>query len=137
MPIVVDPSAILGLALDDEAADFAGLVLGEIETGGALAPSIFWYEVRNVLVANERRGRITPDQTDAFLASLADLPIELSPLPPDLGVLDLARRHGLTVYDAAYLELASRSGVSLATLDSQLRGAARSADIHLFLDQSV
>lgn len=130
--LVVDPSAIFGSAMDDENADYSDRVLTEIERSRALVPSIFWYELRNVLVVNERRQRITPAATDAFLASIGRLPIEVAPLPPDLGVLDLARSHRLTVYDAAYLDLASRRGLPLATLDNELRAAARSISVPVF-----
>ena len=132
MPLVVDPSALLALAMEDEAADYAASVLLEIEARGATAPSIFWYEVRNVLVVNERRGRISPERTDAFLASLTELPIEVVPVPAELGVVDLARKQGLSVYDAAYLELASRGGDPLATLDGALRVAASKVGVRIF-----
>ena len=130
--LVVDPSAILGLVMEDEVADYAEAVLSEIEKSGGLAPSIFWYELRNVLVVNERSGRITVGKTNTFLALLAELPIELAALPSELGVLDLARDHRLTVYDAAYLDLASRSGASLATLDKDLLAATQEAGVSLF-----
>jgi len=132
MPLVVDPSAVFGIVMDDEAADYAELVLAEVGQNGGLVPSIFWYEVRNVLVVNERSGRISTSKADAFLASLAELPIEFEALPSELGVLGLARGHRLTVYDAAYLELASRTAAPLATLDEALRGAARAVGVHLF-----
>ncbi|MCH9651148.1 MAG: type II toxin-antitoxin system VapC family toxin [Deltaproteobacteria bacterium] len=132
MSLVVDPSAILGLVLDGEAADFGDLVLEKIERDGACAPSIFWYEIRNVLVVNERRRRITPEKTAVFLAALQDLPIEIDAHPSELSVLQLARAQGLTVYDAAYLDLASRRGVALATLDNKLRTAAQNVSVQLF-----
>jgi len=95
---------------------------------GGLAPPILWYELRNALVVNERRGRIQPERSTAFLILLGELPIVLQPLPPDAGVLDLARRLRLSVYDASYLELAVREGSPLATLDSTLREAARAVN---------
>lgn len=132
MSLVVDPSAILGVAMEDEAADYAEAVLDRIQAGGALAPSIFWYELRNVLVVSERRQRIAPEKSAAFLALVADLAIELAGEPAEGGVLELARRHDLSVYDAAYLELALRSGKHLATLDGGLRRAAAGAGVALF-----
>jgi predicted nucleic acid-binding protein len=127
MSLVVDPSALLGLAMADEAADYASRVLAEIECAGAGVPSIFWYEIRNVLVVNEWRGRISADEADTFLASLAELPIKVMPLPSELAVLDLARGYRLTVYDAAYLELARRGDTEVATLEQGLRSAAKEA----------
>ncbi len=57
--------------------------------------------------------------------------IRQMPVPPDIGVLALARRHRLTFYDAAYLELAQREGLALATLDNELANAARAEDVQL------
>ena len=132
MSVVVDPSAILGTAMVDEKADFAVEVLDEILKNGASAPSIFWYELRNVLVVNERRGRIAKETTTAFLATVEELPIEMPNLPSEAGVIDLARRYDLSVYDAAYLDLALRLGTPLATLDTRLRDAAGKAGVTLF-----
>jgi predicted nucleic acid-binding protein len=124
MSIVVDASALLCLAFDDEGLPYGIALIDAIRDEGGLAPPILWYELRNALVVNERRGRIQPERSTAFLALLDELPIVLQPLPPDAGVLDLARRLRLSVYDASYLELAVREGAPLATLDSTLREAA-------------
>lgn len=132
MPLVLDPSAILALAFDDEVAELAEEVLEKAAADGAVVPAIFWFEVRNVLIVNERRGRLSALETSTFLASLEDLPIEVSPLPPEAPVLALSRQHRLTVYDAAYLELAHRLGAPLATFDGELRAAAVSLSLPLF-----
>lgn len=124
MPVVVIRPAILGIAMEDEAADYAEAALQAVQRDGALAPSIFWYELRNVLVVNKRRGRIAAEKTAAFLALVADQPIELSGEPAEGGVLELARNHYLSVYDAAYLEFALRTSGPLASLDSGLLRAA-------------
>lgn len=79
-----------------------------------------------------RRGRISPDQMAAFLADLAMLPFEVDDQPREAGVLGLARRHKLTVYDAAYLELAQRGNLPLATVDDALIQAARGSGISVF-----
>lgn len=125
MAIVVDASALLCLAFDYEGLSYGMALLDAIRDEGALAPPILWYELRNSLIVNERRGRIPPERSTAFLALLEELPILLQPLPLDAGVLDLARRHDLSAYDASYLELAVREGLPLATLDESLRAAAR------------
>lgn len=127
MPIVLDCSAILGLALDGEASDSAQDILDHLVTHGAVVPSLFWYELRNALLMAERRGRITPNASAAFLADVALLPITVDEHPREAVVLHLARQHGLTVYDASYLELAMRTGAALATLDAALRAAATAA----------
>lgn len=132
MSLVVDLAAVLALAMEDEAADYAEAVLDEVVRESAAVPAIFWFEVRNVLVVNERRGRIAPRRSDAFLAALSDLPLEVAALPSDLAVLSLAREHRLTVYDASYLDLAGRLGVPLASLDRQLCEAAGAAGVAIF-----
>ncbi len=124
MSIVVDASTLLCLAFDDEGLPYATAMIDAIRDEGGLAPSILWYELRNALIVNERRGRIQPEQSIAFLALLNELPIASQSLPPEAGVMDLARRFRLSVYDASYLELAVREGSPLATLDVALRDVA-------------
>lgn len=97
----------------------------------AIVPVLWWFEVRNVLVINERRGRIDWPGSGAFLADLERLPIHLDRQPDSEAILALARQHRLTVYDAAYLELALRMDAPLATLDQQLARAARGAQVPL------
>ena len=130
--LVVDPSAILALVLADEDPEVALQVLQRIGRRQALTPPLFWFELRNVLVVNERRGRLSPAETDDFLRTFATLPLEVAPLPHDLAVLTLAREHDLTIYDAAYLELASRTGSELATLDKKLQRAAVAVGVPLW-----
>ena len=84
---------------------------------GAVVPGIWWYELRNALVVNERRGRIGAEDVRASLADLAEMRISLDTDHDGGVVLDLARRHGLSVYDAAYLEVAARRGLPIASLD--------------------
>jgi predicted nucleic acid-binding protein len=125
MAIVVDASSLLCLAFDDEGVPYGTALIEAIRDDGGLAPLILWYELRNALIVNERRRRIEPQDSAAFLALLAELPIVLQPVPSDAGVLDLARRLRLSVYDAAYLELAVRENATLATLDHALRNAGQ------------
>ena len=96
-----------------------------------VVPGLWWFEVRNILIVNERRRRITESDTAAFLLSLSRLRIRVDRVPDENGVLRLARAHRLSVYDAAYLELAQREGLPLATLDADLRKAA--ADVRVAL----
>lgn len=132
MPLICDTSAIVGLAYEDEDASYAEAVIESIAGDLAIVPTLFWFEIRNALLMGERRGRITPGQTAAFLADLAVLPFEIDDEPRDAGVFDLARRHKLTVYDAAYLELAQRRALPLATVDDALIRAAKGAGVELF-----
>ena len=74
---------------------------------------------------NERHKRITESDTGVFLRDLAGLRVRVDREPEESVVLRLARTHGLSVYDASYLELAVREAIPLATLDAQLTAAAR------------
>lgn len=85
--------------------------------------------MRNLFIVNERRGRLGSDTTARALALLADLPIQLDRTPDGEALLQLARRHRLTVYDAAYLELALREAIPLTTLDEALARAARAEGV--------
>jgi predicted nucleic acid-binding protein len=94
-------------------------------------PTLWWFEVRNTLIVNERRGRLTEADTHALLHGLSRLGLVVDHAPDEALVLALARRHRLTVYDAAYLELAQRRHLPLATLDKALLTAARAGGIQL------
>ncbi len=125
MPFVLDASIAACWAFDDEDHPSAALALERVREDDALVPAIWWFEVRNTLIVNERRGRITEGDTAAFLRGLSRLGIAIDRTPDEGAVLTLARRHGLTVYDASYLELSLREGLPLATLDGNLARAAR------------
>ena len=131
MAVVPDVSAVLGLALDDEEADFAESVIVEIASEEAIVPTLFWFEIPNVLVMAERRKRITVERSTAFLSDLALLPLVVDDLPREGAVMALARKRSLTVYDASSLELAQRRGIRLATLDKALAAAARKEGVLL------
>jgi predicted nucleic acid-binding protein len=97
----------------------------------ALVPALWWFEVRNVLIVGERRRRITEADTATFLETLAGMAIVTDHSVGEARILRLARHHGLTVYDAAYLELASRRSSPLATLDTDLAAAAKAQAVAL------
>lgn len=128
MPFVLDASVAVCWLFADEDHPNATEALERIRTDEALVPSIWWFEVRNTLLVNERRGRLTETDTTAFLRALSRLAITVDRTPSD-EVLVLARRHRLSVYDAAYLELARRENVPLATLDQKLADAARAEGV--------
>jgi predicted nucleic acid-binding protein len=131
MPFVLDASIAACWAFADEDHPIAALALDRIRTDEARVPSPWWFEVRNVLIMNERRKRLAEGDTAAFLDGLARLGVTMDRSPVEADVLTLARRHRLTVYDAAYLELARRDGVVLATLDADLAAAARAETVVL------
>jgi predicted nucleic acid-binding protein len=129
MPFVVDASVTACWAFEDEDHPAATLAFDRLATDDALAPGLWWYEVRNLLVMNERRSRRNPADTAAFLRLLSAMPIQLDHAQDEREVLRIARDHRLTVYDAAYLELAKRANIPLATLDTDLIRAARAESI--------
>jgi len=131
MPFVLDASVTLCWAFADEEHPIATAALDRVQHGKAHVPGLWWFEVRNALVVNERRGRLTEAGTLSFLRNLAQLAIHMDRAPEEATVLTLARQHRLTVYDAAYLELAQRDGLELATLDAALRQAATAVGVPL------
>ena len=124
MAFVIDASVILARPLG-EYHETAGLVRIRLQAEKALVPALWWFEVRNVLLVNERRGRISEHDVDRALRDFSQLDITIDRSPDESAIVMLARRHRLTVYDAAYLELALREGLELATLDATLADAAR------------
>ena len=98
---------------------------------GGVAPSLWWVEVRNGLVTAERRGRLTQEDTAAALQAIDALGVQLDQAPDSASLLRLARTHGLTAYDALYLELSIRQQRPLATLDGKLGAAAQAEGITL------
>jgi len=120
--LVVDASAVAGWLLPGEDGADPATLLAEEEP--IAAPWLLWAELRNILVVNERRGRIPPGIAELAVEAVEGLGIALDTAPSGPGVLELARRHRLTVYDALSLELALRVQGRLATLDGALRQAA-------------
>jgi predicted nucleic acid-binding protein len=131
MPFVLDASIAACWAFEDEDHPVAALALERIRTDEARVPSLWWFEVRNTLIVNERRGRLTEADVAAFLRGLSRLGVTVDRAPDEAAVLALARRHRLTVYDASYLELTQREGIPLATLDTELANAARAEKLPL------
>jgi predicted nucleic acid-binding protein len=127
MAFVLDASITACWAFDDENHPDASLAFDRMRTEEGVVPCLWWFEVRNILIVNERRRRITESDTTSFLQNLSLLRLRVDRTPDEHAVLHLARTHRLSVYDAAYLELAQREGLPLATLDADLQKAA-SAD---------
>ena len=129
--VVLDASTVLSWCLGDEDDALADRAMQRTIDQGAVVPGIWWYELRNALVVNERRGRIGAEDVRASLADLAEMRISFDTDHDGGAVLDLARRHGLSVYDAAYLEVAARRALPIASLDLRLRQAAAASRIAL------
>jgi predicted nucleic acid-binding protein len=131
MPFVVDASVAAGWCFPDEHDAQADAAIDRFASDPAVVPALWWFEIRNVLIVSERRGRIDAAGTAAFLADLGRLPIHIDSRPESEIVLTLARKHRLTAYDAAYLELALRLDAPLATLDRPLAIAAAAEGVDL------
>ncbi len=131
--LVCDCSVSAAWCLADETSAAADEVLALAAGAEILVPAIWPAEMANVFWAAERRGRISAVDADAALAALGRLPIRVDPGAPDSAqrLLVLARAQGVSAYDAAYLELALRQGLPLATLDRRLGDAARAAGVEM------
>src|ERR1019366_1059557 len=106
MAFVLDASITGCWAFEDEGHPEAGLAFERMRAEEGVVPCLWWFEVRNILVINERRGRISESSTAAFLLHLSRLRIRVDRAPEESAVLRLARTRRLSVYDASYLELA-------------------------------
>src|SRR5439155_9790722 len=133
MSFVIDASVVIAWAFKEERA-IAELTLARIQAEEAIAPTLWWYELRNVLVLGERQGRLTERETARFLRDISRFAITIDSPPDEIQVLALARRHRLTVYDTAYLEVARREDLPLASLDEALASAARAEGVALIGD---
>lgn len=132
---VLDCSVAISWCLPDETNEDAEAVLQLLaENSEAVVPSIWWLEIVNVLIVAERRGRMTQADTAEALTKLRALRIivdnNTAQQSTDATLL-LARQYNLAAYDAAYLELAIREGLLLATIDLRLAEAARRCGVFL------
>jgi predicted nucleic acid-binding protein len=124
---VLDGSISLAWFFEDEADAYAEAVEDSLAEASAIVPSLWSLEVANGALVGERRKRTTEAKVTQFLSLLKSLPITTDDETAARAwqeTLQLARTHKLSVYDAAYLELAIRRGLPLATLDEDLEAAA-------------
>ena len=131
---VLDCSMTMAWCFPDEATSHSSMVLDRLENESALVPPHWFLEVTNVLAVAERRKRHTAEKSGEFLTRLEALEIEFDEDAPRRAfshLLPLCRSHKLTSYDAAYLELAHCRRLPLATLDHDLRSAARKLGIEV------
>ena len=134
MSVVIDSSVTLAWVYSDETTEAVESVLSVVTSAGAWVPALWKLEVANVLETSVRRGRTDAAFRDAALDDLALLPISVDPETDRHAwgaTARLARLHRLTLYDAAYLELAQRRRLLLATLDRELRAAAKAEGVAL------
>jgi predicted nucleic acid-binding protein len=134
MKYVVDASFIASLFLPDETSEKSAALAKKIAKDGAAAPALWQLEVTNLLLMAERRNRIDAGQLTRLLDAIDAVPIQLQPALTSKqrgDVVQLARKRQLTAYDAAYLELAVRLNLILASLDDALIRAAKAEGVKL------
>jgi predicted nucleic acid-binding protein len=127
MAFVLDASMTMSWCFADEITPYSHSLLNALSESYAEVPALWLFEVINVLAVAERKKRITELGAQEFLQTLAGLDIRIEPASATKNgetLLSLTRLYGLTAYDAAYLELAKRKGLPLATLDHDLIAAA-------------
>jgi predicted nucleic acid-binding protein len=131
--LIVDASLACAWCFPDEQTEYTQAVLRAVSGSiDALAPRLWAYEVRNGVLMGVRRRRIPRAHAERFLASLSGLRVGLTDPHSYDAIFAVAERQGLTVYDAAYLDLALREGLPLASLDAGLRRAAAKSGVLLF-----
>jgi predicted nucleic acid-binding protein len=132
--LIIDASITMAWCFEDEATPATEEVLDQVIESNALVPSVWRFEVGNALQMAIRRKRITEIFRDDALAKLQAMPITVDP-ETDAYVwttaLRLSERFGLTLYDAAYVELAQRRNLPLASLDQEMRAAASALNVEL------
>jgi predicted nucleic acid-binding protein len=130
---VIDASAALAWCFSDEASEATNALLTRLQKGDeAVVPAHWPAEVANALLMAVRRQRISSEDARRFLEDVDLLPIRIDIVTQKLvrlHILPLAEKHALTVYDAAYLELAMRQALPLATFDNDLRRAAQASGV--------
>jgi predicted nucleic acid-binding protein len=133
--LVLDASVAIAWCFPAQKDAYCKAVLTAVSEGLAVVPVLWAIEVGNVLLTSERRGMLTVAMARAFLDDLAILPKQVDVQQPERAfgdVLELARKHKLTNYDACYLELAKRMGLPMASLDADLKAAAKREGVVLF-----
>ena len=134
MAFVLDCSVTMAWMFPDEATEATHRLREALLDTRAFVPALWPVETANALLVATRRGRIAQDEWPEIRAHLDALPIEVDPVSGSRtwgAALDLANAHGISVYDATYLELAARMRMPLATLDRALRAAARAAGVEV------
>jgi len=131
---VVDCSLVLGRFLPDEKSDRADRFFASLRDDATLhVPPVFWYEAANALACAGRKKRVSLEQADRLASLMSNLPLTCEPATGQTMVRlsRVARQYGLSAYDAAYLDLALRTGSGLATLDDDLARAASSVGVEI------
>jgi predicted nucleic acid-binding protein len=131
---VLDASVAIAALIEEEQSDGARHILRQIIDESATVPPLWFFEVGNVLLLAGRRRSLSASTRREHLEDLSRLPIVVDYATTDQAwhaTMELAERHSLTLYDAAYLELSLRLGLPLASFDAALRKAAKAANVRL------
>lgn len=128
---VLDASTVLAWLLKDTRQNEADVLIRRARNEGASAPRLMALEVPNGLRNRIRRGMLSARERDDLIGDFLQLPIEWDDEADVPALVRASERHDLTIYDAAYLDLATRRGIALATLDERLAKAARVAGLAL------
>lgn len=130
MPFVLDNSVVCGWVLQNQATPYSTAIAERLMDDRAMAPPLLRLEYTNVLRSACKRNRMIAQQAQEAIKQLSTLPIDFDcDVPDPAQLLALALRHDLTSYDAAYLELALRKQMPVATQDASLAEAARVAGV--------
>jgi predicted nucleic acid-binding protein len=134
--VVADASFCGAWVLEDESSADAEALLDEVESGAAelLVPALWKYEMLNMLRSACRRRRLGESEAAAAAEALGRVPLEMVDLPDAAGlarIFELAQRHELSAYDAAYIELALRFKLPLRTSDRALKKVAADCGVPL------
>lgn len=136
MKYVIDASFVASLFLPDEASEKTSSLARKLGPADATAPCLLQLEITNILLMAHRRKRITGVQLKQLSDAFENLPVSFQPAltgEQRATVLQLAEKHQLTAYDAAYLELCMRMGLGLATLDASLLKASKAEGVKVAL----
>ena len=131
---VLDNSVVMSWCFEDEKTAYCRKILECMTEARSIVPSLWPFELANVLLMAEKKKRLSPAKVHQFLRYLEKLPIDIDQTSVSElveGCLDIARHHDLTAYDAAYLFLAVREQIPLATFDTALIKAARKLNIEI------
>lgn len=132
---VLDASVTLAWFFHDEKEAYADRVAGALPTADVLVPRLWHLEIANILVVSERRGRCTQADSTNWLGFLGGLPITVDGETERRAwaeTIAFSRQHNLSMYDAAYIELAVRENVAIASLDKPLIAAAKAVGVPIF-----
>lgn len=134
MALVIDSSIAASWGLPDEDGPAAARALEATANEEVIVPGVFWHELRNVFLVNERRRRLIIEDTQAGIGLVENISPKIDDRSSHQQIFDVARRHSLTAYDAVYLALAKRTGSTLATLDNKLAKAAVAEGVQVIAD---